>query len=344
MPIISTALTLNDLPPPPPGKSGWPWTQQSQPLPVRMPDGSVWPRISIVTPNYNLGQFIEETIRSVLLQGYPNLEYIIIDGGSTDNSVEIIKKYEQYLAYWVSERDRGQSHGINKGLERCTGDYIAWMNSSDCYMPDAFKDIFIQLKESHPDLIYGCGYIGNSLNDKQVIDGKGTKFFSLKYLLRFFYNLEYIIPSQSIFVSKKLLKKVGLLNEELHYWMDLDWLARIALEKPLVYRHQKPNFFYRVHNDAKTVVAHKAAINPHREEGIGIVHKYAVYLPPVEKIKLYRLLEYANESEAYRLGFKKPTLKNLMKTMMFLPLETLTDKRFLGMLKKSLFSTVNRGF
>src|ERR1700738_1526878 len=109
--------------------TGWPWTTETPRLPAVRPDGSRWPRITIVTPSFNQGQFIEETIRSVLLQGYPNLEYIIIDGGSTDNTVEIIKKYEPWIACWVSEKDRGQSDALNKGFARATGQILAWLCS-----------------------------------------------------------------------------------------------------------------------------------------------------------------------------------------------------------------------
>src|SRR5690242_14163903 len=119
--------TLAKLPPPPPAKTGWPWTIDTSPLAPTRPDGSPWPRISIVTPSYNQGQFIEETIRSVLLQGYPDLEYFIIDGGSTDQSVEIIKQYEPWLTYWVSEKDSGQPHAISKGLAISSGDIFQFM-------------------------------------------------------------------------------------------------------------------------------------------------------------------------------------------------------------------------
>ena len=94
-----------------------------------MPDQ--FPKITIITPSYNQGQFIEETILSVINQGYPNLEYIIMDGGSTDNTVEVIKKYSDHINYWVSEKDKGQSNAINKGLHRATGDIINWLNSDD---------------------------------------------------------------------------------------------------------------------------------------------------------------------------------------------------------------------
>jgi glycosyltransferase involved in cell wall biosynthesis len=99
------------------------------------------PKISIVTPSYNQGAFLEETIRSVIDQGYPNLEYVIIDGGSTDNSVDVIRKYEKHLAYWVSERDRGQTEALNKGIKRCTGDVFGFINSDDYLYPKSLARV-----------------------------------------------------------------------------------------------------------------------------------------------------------------------------------------------------------
>ncbi|MCB0168771.1 MAG: glycosyltransferase [Anaerolineae bacterium] len=126
--------TLADLPPPPSGRTGWPWTAESSILLAATVGGAAWPQITIVTPSFNQSAFIEATIRSVLLQGYPNLEYIIIDGGSTDGSVEIIRRYEPWLTYWVSEPDRGQYDALNKGFAKATGQVLAWLNSDDMYV------------------------------------------------------------------------------------------------------------------------------------------------------------------------------------------------------------------
>ena len=127
---------LTELPAPPPDKSGWPWTEETH---RASPGVAVSNRISVVTPSYNQGEFLEETIRSVLLQGYSDLEYIVIDGGSSDQSVDIIRKYEKWLAYWVSEKDSGQTNAINKGFSRSTGEFRAYLNSDDVYLPDALS-------------------------------------------------------------------------------------------------------------------------------------------------------------------------------------------------------------
>ena len=133
--------TLDELPPPPSGKAGWPWTEEGPPIPDASAERQQWPRVSIVTPSYNQGRFLEETIRSVLLQGYPDFEYFIIDGGSADESLEIIRRYEPWLTYWTSEPDRGQSDAINKGWARATGDVVTYLNSDDCYLTGAVAKV-----------------------------------------------------------------------------------------------------------------------------------------------------------------------------------------------------------
>ena len=131
---------LVDLRPPPPEKTRWPWTQ-SDVRPAPTSESFAWPRVTVVTPSFNQGAFIEETIRSVLLQDYPNLEYLIVDGGSTDSTLEVIKAYEPWIDYWVSERDRGQTHAINKEFARATGEILAWLNSDDTFEPLAIRTV-----------------------------------------------------------------------------------------------------------------------------------------------------------------------------------------------------------
>lgn len=154
-----TPALLSHLPPPPPGKTGWPWTVESEPLPPTMPDGRPWPKISIVTPSYNQATYVGQTLISVLNQGYPNLEYVVIDGGSTDGSREIIASYADKLHYWVSEPDGGHGNALNKGFAQTSGEIMAWINSDDLYTPWAFSvvaDIFASL----PDIEWVVGVNG----------------------------------------------------------------------------------------------------------------------------------------------------------------------------------------
>ena len=149
--------TLAELPPPPAGKTGWPWTVETPQLPAMRPDGTPWPRISIVTPSYNQGRFIEETIRSVLLQGYPDLEYIVIDGGSTDGAVDIIRRYAPWLTHWTSQPDDGQASAINTGMSRATGSLLNWINSDDFLMPHALEALGCILGLTHSGALISGG-------------------------------------------------------------------------------------------------------------------------------------------------------------------------------------------
>jgi len=214
---------LPELPAPPKGKQGWPWTEEAPQLPDTMPHGQPWPRVSIVTPSYNQGRFIEETIRSVLLQGYPDLEYIIIDGGSTDGAVDIIKRYEKWLTYWLSERDRGQSDAINKGWRMAKGEILAYLNSDDIYTPSAVET-GVNYLVAHPDIsmVYGDGDFINESGE--VTEHCRAQDLDLKRLLCSYDH----VPQPTVFFRREVLDAVGYLDEDLHLAMDLDYWIRIC--------------------------------------------------------------------------------------------------------------------
>lgn len=221
---INTTLSLKDLPLPPLEKSGWPWTEQSGLLPEQIPGGSEWPRITIVTPSYNQGQFIEETIRSVLLQGYPNLEYIIIDGGSTDNSVEIIRKYEPWLTYWVSQPDQGQTDAIQKGFNLSTGVVWNWLNSDDLLEPNALQKIAIAY-QNNPSATTFSGKLTSFGIITPYVHHK--RFENIAELVCIWE--EWPTPQPAIFLSSNACKQINGLNISLSYPMDYDLYLRLAI-------------------------------------------------------------------------------------------------------------------
>jgi len=180
------------------------------------------PLVSIITPSYNQGQFIEETLRSVFLQDYPAIEYIVVDGGSTDNSVEIISKYKDKLAWFVSERDRGQSDAINKGMKRASGEYIGWLNSDDIFTENAVSRAVEALK-ANPE----CGFVFANVFS---MDAKSNIFNTMIYdnwglrdLMQF-----KIIGQPSIFMRHNVIKEVDYLDEESIYLMDHHLWLKIA--------------------------------------------------------------------------------------------------------------------
>src|SRR5262245_16828402 len=221
--------TLNELPPPPSGKTGWPWTEESHRLPDQMPDGRPWPLTSVVTPSLNQGKFIEETIRSVLLQGYPELEYIIIDGGSTDGSVEVIKKYEPWLTYWVSEPDRGQSHAINKGWQRACGEILAWLNSDDTYNPGALRCAVEALRDNPA--------VGMVYSDMNYIDASSKIIYRLRSQPYEFHKLllDNYVTQSTAFVRREVLDAVGFLDESFNLIMDHELWLRVGRTNAVAY-------------------------------------------------------------------------------------------------------------
>ena len=206
------------------------------------------PKVSIITPSYNQGHFLEETIRSVLAQDYPNLEYIIVDGASKDNSVDIIRKYESHLSWWVSEKDQGHADALNKGFAHATGDILAWINSDDTYEPGAVSEA-VAFLSAHPEvgMVYGDANLTN--NNSQIVGKFAAKQTSYLQMLRGSVH----IPQATTFYRADLWRKLGPLDLSLFFAFDYNMWVLFAKNSEIRY---VPRLWanFRMHNSGKSVV------------------------------------------------------------------------------------------
>ena len=186
---------------------------------------AVLPKISVVTPSYNQAAYLERTIRSVLDQNYPHIEYIIIDGGSSDGSVDIIRKYADRLAYWVSETDRGQAHAINKGLQLSTGDWVAWQNSDDIFLPGTFQQL------AHASAIFSDASL--IIGDMNLVDKDDNLLRDMKYVKPTYASLlaeGMVLTNQAAFWRRTVHAELGYLDESFDCSFDFDWFLRLLAD------------------------------------------------------------------------------------------------------------------
>jgi glycosyltransferase involved in cell wall biosynthesis len=189
------------------------------------------PKITIVTPSYNQGQFIEETILSVLNQTYKNIEYIVADGGSTDNTMDIVNKYKDRIDIIIHEKDKGQSDAINKGFKLATGELVGWLNSDDIIYENCVEKIVETYNKNNDGVIYFPCELDYIAADGTLLQKRISKITDKNYLL----NYDYDVIQQGSFYKNETLKKVGYVDENIYYCMDLDLWLKLLNHGPIYY-------------------------------------------------------------------------------------------------------------
>jgi glycosyltransferase involved in cell wall biosynthesis len=235
---------LAGFPSAPAGRSGWPWTTATDPaIYASPPAGGSWPKITIVTPSFNQGAFIEEAIRSVLLQNYPALEYIVMDGGSTDGSPAVLARYAPWLARWESTRDHGQSHALNKGYAAATGALYGWINSDDYYLPEAFATVARLARSGNREFFFG-DWAERTGEEPALRPQRGRPAFRFQVAVG-----GRTVPSHAAFWPAAIHQP---LDEHLRFTMDADLFKRLAAAGARPRHIPRPLAVFRQHAAAKS--------------------------------------------------------------------------------------------
>lgn len=220
-------------------QKGWPWDEEFNP--AGFADEINWPKLSIVVPSYNQAAYLEQTLRSILLQNYPNLELTVIDGGSNDGSVEIIKKYSQWISFWRSEKDRGQGHAINLGFSLASGSLYAWINSDDYYLKGTFLKVIENLGKNRSDFIYG--YVLDFIVKDNIFNPLNRLLPVRDYFIRL-----PTLAQPACFWRSKIHQPIW---EELHCSLDYElWLRMVKGNKKSLIKEALA--VANIHEDAKT--------------------------------------------------------------------------------------------
>lgn len=216
-----------------------------------------WPKISIITPSFNQAEFLERTIKSVLDQNYANLEYILIDGGSTDGSVDIIKRYSDSISYWISKKDSGQTEAINKGFKLATGEIVAWLNSDDEYCEGTLERVAKTfMSDSHLDFVFG-DRLSIDRNGNILRDDRHTRFSFTELILH-----GMILTQPSSFWKRELFGKYGYLDETKRFCMDYEFFCRIGQHIKAKHICQ-PLSCFRWHEDSKSLTIQDVRLSEH---------------------------------------------------------------------------------
>jgi glycosyltransferase involved in cell wall biosynthesis len=216
--------TLTELPPPPEAMTIWPWTRGSRPLSPTMPNGESWPLISIVTPSFNQGRFLEQAIRSVLLQGYPRLELIVIDGRSSDNSIKTIARYGTWIKHWVSEPDSGPAAALNKGFGVASGEIFGFLNADDFYLPGCLEKVAAAFHaRPSADVVSGHGYFA------KVSGELGMPTFSDRWNPRRFRYGACVLVQPATFFRRAAFEQVNGFKQDPSTCWDMELWADMAL-------------------------------------------------------------------------------------------------------------------